>query len=48
MDQLIEALKQLNERCREHKIDMILELIKIHVNACNRCNLKEGVKKLPW
>lgn len=48
MDHLIEALNNLNKKCKEEKIEIYLELIKIHVDTCIKCNLKEGVRKLPW
>lgn len=48
MDQLIEALVHMNKKCRDQKIDIYLELIKIHINTCDACKLSEGVRKLPW
>ena len=48
IDQLIKEFYELNTKCREERVATCLELIKIHLDSCDKCNLKDGVKKIEW
>lgn len=48
IDQLIKEFYELNIKCRQERVSMCLELIKIHLGSCDKCNLKDGVRKLDW
>ena len=46
MAQLIKEFYELNIKCREERVATFLELIKIHLVSCDKCNLKDGIKKV--
>lgn len=46
--ELFKKLNKLPPRCKEAKLEAFLELIKIHEGICVECELKQGVRKLPW
>lgn len=48
IDQLIKEFYELNIKCREERVAMCLELTKIHIDSCDKCNLKDEVKKIDW
>ena len=48
MNRLIKELDKLSPKCREEKIEVFLELIKIHKGICVECDLKQGIKKVEW
>ena len=48
IDRLIKELYELNIKCREERVSTFLELIEIHGDSCDKCNLKKGVIKLDW
>ena len=48
IDKLIKELYELNIICRKEKVEAFLELIKIHKESCDKCSLKDGVRKLEW
>ena len=46
IDRLIKELYELNITCREERVSAFLELIEIHGDSCDKCNLRKGVSKL--
>ena len=48
VNKLIKELDDLNIICKEERIAAFLELIKIHLEKCDKCNLKDGVKNVEW
>ena len=46
IDKLLKELYELNIICRKERAQAFLELIKIHLESCDKCRLKEGVRKI--
>ena len=44
--EVIKALDELNITCRKERVEAFLELIKIHLESCDKCSLRIGVKKV--
>ena len=43
---LVRALSKLSNKCKKERIDVFIEILKIHTKDCIDCDLKKGIRKL--